>query len=111
MVMSSAPPERGRIGDVLGGGDAFGQAPGEFHAAGGDAEQHEIVAAFVALEDFEGDAGERPIDVGRLHDKSGQEVAFLPRLTGRSLKDVRVILLRSAVENPPGIGTTGTMRV
>jgi hypothetical protein len=44
-------------GDLVDGG---GQAPGQRHAAGADADEGQLLDAAVALDDLVGDAGQRP---------------------------------------------------
>ena len=50
-------------------GDPLGDPPGQRHAAAGDAEQHQVAGALVALEDLVGDAGQRPRDVAVVEDR------------------------------------------
>ena len=54
------------------------------HAARGDAEEDEIVAAVIGLEDLVRDAGERPRDVSLLQHGSRSHPDLLPRLSGRT---------------------------
>ena len=57
---------------------------GEQDAARRDAEEDEIVAAVVGLEDLVRDAGERPRDVSLLQHGSRSHPDLLPRLSGRT---------------------------
>ena len=59
-------------------------ALGEQHPARGDAEEDEIVAAVVGLEDLVRDAGERPRDVSLLQHGARSHPDLLPRLSGRT---------------------------
>ena len=97
MVMSSEPSGTGAPGDLR---ELGGQPPGQEDAAGGNAEQHHVVGALGAFDDLVGDAGEYPRDVRRLENGAARlrivarvvlcpyETDLLPRLTGRTLKDV-----------------------
>ena len=53
-------------------------------AASGDAEEDEIVAALVGLEDLVRDAGQRPRDVSLLQHGARSHPDLLPRLSGRT---------------------------
>ena len=68
-------------------GDDRGEAAGERHAAGRDAEQDEAVGALVGLEDLVGDATQGPGDVGRSEDR--------PPVVGRGVGLTRGALGRS----------------
>src|SRR5690348_1322131 len=81
--------------------DPCRQAPGQRHPASRDAEQDDPVAAARPLQDLVSDPGQRPPDLlGVEHPEvitprnrntgCAHRTDLLPRLTGRSLKDVYV---------------------
>ena len=95
-----------RDGRALDGGDLLGDAPRQRHAAGVQAEQHQVGGALVALEQLVRDAGQRPGDVTGVEDGAVRPLArgvgsrsssgagicapdLLLRLTGRLVKGCR----------------------
>ena len=65
-------------GDVL---ERAGHAPGDRHAARAHADQGQIFDAFVAFDDFVGDAGEGAADAVRIHDEAGMCTSLRPHRT------------------------------
>jgi hypothetical protein len=76
-------PDRGRVALEL--ADPVGQPAGQVDATGGDAEQHEALAAVGALEDLVRDPGQRPADlIGGEYRFPGGTGASLGRLIARA---------------------------
>jgi hypothetical protein len=71
--------------------NASSESVGELHASGGNPKQYERVGAFVALEHFVGNAGQRTLDVVGVEYLAvlvagvrPGHADLLPRLTGRT---------------------------
>jgi len=83
--------------DVLDLADARRQPSRQVHAAGQDADEHEVSRAAVALDDLVGDAAKGAVDVGRLENdgfRAEGQVVRLPRDGGKASKENTCSVIR-----------------